>query len=62
VLAGVWGSPHKSGSSLASHRLRPVASGARASQAASPALAPLALRHQAQPAASLLKLRTRTHG
>jgi hypothetical protein len=31
----------------APHRLRPAAAGARASQAASPALAPLALRHQA---------------
>ena len=60
LLAGVSRSPHKSGSSLASHRLRPVAAGARASQAASPALAPLALRHQAQPTASVLKLRT--HG
>ena len=30
-------------------RLRPVAVGARASQAASPARAPLALRHRAQP-------------
>jgi transposase InsO family protein len=33
----------------APRRLRPVAPGARASQAASPALAPLALRHRAQP-------------
>ncbi len=33
----------------APRRLPPVAPGARASQAASPALAPLALRHRAQP-------------
>jgi len=44
------GSPRKSGSSVALRTpLRLVAPGARSSQAAPPALAPLALRHQPQP-------------
>jgi hypothetical protein len=43
-------------------RLRPVAAGARASQAASPALAPLALRHRAQPTPSFEKLRAPAAG
>ena len=43
-------------------RLRPVAAGARASQAAPPALAPLALRHRAQPPPSFAKLRAPASG
>ncbi|RFC50094.1 MAG: hypothetical protein DVB22_002236 [Verrucomicrobia bacterium] len=52
--SGVYRSPRKVRLlRRAPPRLRPVAAGARASQAASPALAPLALRHRAQPAVVL---------